>query len=289
MITFTNKLLKQLNNKKAALIATLGLVLVGCGGFIYTTVGGTVVGLGTGSTLTLINEGNFFVNLTADGPFSFREASNAQYRITVGTQPNLVNCTVANGSGAVGGEAPVTSVRVTCVPNVPLGGTINGLVSGTTLGLTNANGTVNSSTFTAAGTFVLANYAVSGSNYAVTVASQPFAQSCSVVNGTGVADNTNLPAANNIVVNCVAAVPVGLTVAGLTTGRTVTLTNNGGDAVVISANGAFNFPTALLNGATYNVQISTQPTGQTCSVTNGTGTAVLSTPATPINALINCI
>jgi hypothetical protein len=121
------------------------------------------------------------------------------------------------------------------------------------------------------------------------VSSQPFAQFCSVGNGTGVASNTNLPAANNIVVNCVPAVPVGVTVAGLVTGRTVTLTNNGGDAILLAANGAFNFPSALLNGIAYNVQVTTQPSGQTCNIVNGTGTAVLSTPATPINVLINCI
>jgi len=289
LTTFTNTLFQQYKNKKAWLMATLGVILVGCGGFVYTTVGGTVTGLGTGNTLRLINEGNFFVNLTADGPFSFREASNAQYRITVGLQPNTVNCTIANGSGAVGGSAPVTSVRVTCVPNVPLGGTINGLVSGTSITLTNNNGTTNSSIFTAAGAFTLGNYAVSGANYAVVVAAQPFAQNCTVVNGTGTADNTNLPAANNIVVNCVAAVPVGLTLSGLVTGRTVTLTNNGGDTITLAANGTANFPTALLNGASYNVQISTQPSGQTCNISAGTGTAVLSNPATPINVLVNCI
>lgn len=288
-MTFTHTLLQRYKNKKNLFIGLIGAILVGCGGFVYTTVGGTVVGLGTGNQLRLINEGNFFVDLSADGNFSFREASNAQYRITVGVQPNTVNCTVANGTGAVGGSAPVTSVRVTCVPNVPLGGTINGLVSGTSLTLTNNNGTTNSSNFTASGAFTLGAYAVSGANYDVRVSGQPFAQNCTVQNGTGVADNTNLPAANNIVVNCVTAVPVGVTLAGLVSGRTVTLTNNGGDTIILSANGAFNFPTALLNGAAYNVQISTQPSGQTCSVSAGTGSAVLSTPATPINVLVNCI
>ena len=38
----------KLNKKTASLGALVGLVLVGCGGFVYTTVGGKVTGLTTG-------------------------------------------------------------------------------------------------------------------------------------------------------------------------------------------------------------------------------------------------
>jgi N-acetylneuraminic acid mutarotase len=64
---------------------------------------------------------------------------------------------------------------------------------------------------------------------------------------------------------------IGGTVSGLT-GTGLVLQNNGGDDLVINANGSFTFNTPLISGSPYNVAVSTQPTGQTCSVTNGTGT-----------------
>jgi hypothetical protein len=52
----------------------------------------------------------------------------------------------------------------------------------------------------------------------------------------------------------------------------VTLQNNGGDTLTVSANGSFTFSIPLAEGATYNVSILTQPATQTCTVSNGSGT-----------------
>jgi hypothetical protein len=65
---------------------------------------------------------------------------------------------------------------------------------------------------------------------------------------------------------------VGGTVAGLGSGSTLTLSNDGGHALSISGNGAFTFTDALLSGSTYAVTVSSQPTNELCSVSNGTGT-----------------
>src|SRR3989339_1333962 len=54
---------------------------------------------------------------------------------------------------------------------------------------------------------------------------------------------------------------VGGTVSGLS--GTVVLTNNGGDDLTLTANGAFTFATAVADGGSYNVQVKTQPSGQT--------------------------
>jgi uncharacterized repeat protein (TIGR01451 family) len=68
--------------------------------------------------------------------------------------------------------------------------------------------------------------------------------------------------------------PATYTVGGAVTGLTgtVTLQNNGGDALTRTASGAFTFATPLGNGSAYNVTVLTQPSGQTCSVSNGAGT-----------------
>ncbi len=68
---------------------------------------------------------------------------------------------------------------------------------------------------------------------------------------------------------------------GLSPGESITLEDNGGDAVTLSANGAFSFPTLVAPGAPYAVTVSTPPTSpiaQKCTVArgagNGPGTAV---------------
>ena len=62
-------------------------------------------------------------------------------------------------------------------------------------------------------------------------------------------------------------------VSGLHAGKSLTIQNNGGDTLTITAAGGFTFPTPLAEGASYSVTIiSPQPVGETCSITGGTGT-----------------
>ena len=65
---------------------------------------------------------------------------------------------------------------------------------------------------------------------------------------------------------------VGGTLTGLGTGLSVTLTNNGSDALTLSSNGLFAFADRLQANDSYVVAVQTQPVGQSCSVTNGSGT-----------------
>ncbi len=65
---------------------------------------------------------------------------------------------------------------------------------------------------------------------------------------------------------------IGGTVSGLISGRSVTLLDNGVDALKVTANGKFTFTTALASGAAYKVTVSVQPAGETCTVTGGSGT-----------------
>jgi hypothetical protein len=56
-----------------------------------------------------------------------------------------------------------------------------------------------------------------------------------------------------------------------TPGDSITLQNNGGDDLIISTDGAFNFSSILLNNAPYAVTVKTNPTmpNQTCLVSGG--------------------
>jgi len=82
--------------------------------------------------------------------------------------------------------------------------------------------------------------------------------------GTAKADNW---AGGNIAGG--ASYTIGGTVSGLT--GTVTLNDNGGDALSLTANGAFTFPTPVLTGSPYNVTVTSTSAGLTCAVSNGSG------------------
>jgi hypothetical protein len=66
---------------------------------------------------------------------------------------------------------------------------------------------------------------------------------------------------------------VGGTVTGLASGASLVLRNNGGNDLVVSANGAFTFSTPMASGHAYAVTVLSQPSAptQSCSVANGSG------------------
>lgn len=58
---------------------------------------------------------------------------------------------------------------------------------------------------------------------------------------------------------------IGGSVTGLASGEQLTLTNNGGDALTVTADGSFTFATRIAQNGSYAVALSSQPAGQTCS------------------------
>lgn len=79
------------------------------------SVGGTVSGLS--GTLVLQNNSADDISVTSDGTFTFSNAlaKDADYLVTVKTQPTGQTCTIANGSGKIADK--VTNVAVTCSTN----------------------------------------------------------------------------------------------------------------------------------------------------------------------------
>ncbi|TDK66061.1 DUF3443 family protein [Sapientia aquatica] len=77
---------------------------------------------------------------------------------------------------------------------------------------------------------------------------------------------------------------VGGTVTGLN--GSVSLQNNSGDTITVSANGSFTFPTALSSGGQYSVTATNVlPNYYTCSVANGTGSVA---SANVSNVAVSC-
>ena len=151
-----------------------------------------------------------------------------------------------------------------------VGGTVTGL-NGTGLVLQNNGG--DDLQIMSDGSFTFGTGVFDGSAYAVTVAIQPtgLSQTCSVSNATGTLAGADV---TDIEVTCVTnTFTVGGTVSCLS-GSGLVLQNNGGDDLSIKANGAFTFPTALDDGSTYAVTVTSQPISpsQTCTVGTSSGT-----------------
>jgi hypothetical protein len=64
---------------------------------------------------------------------------------------------------------------------------------------------------------------------------------------------------------------IGGNLSGLLPGRSVTLLDNPGDALTLTATGAFIFDTQIASGSSYGVIVGTQPVGENCTATAGTG------------------
>ena len=242
------------------------------------TIGGSVGGLS--GTVVLLNNGGDELTLSNNGEFTFATPveDGGAYAVTVGTQPDGLICSVGGGAGAVNGS-DITNISVTCVvPSHNVGGSVSGLAG--TLVLQNNGG--DDLSLTADGSFAFATPVEEGAAYSVAIGTQPAGQVCSIENGTG-----TMGAADVTDVNVTCVVPtytVGGTVSGLN--GSVTLQNNGGDDLAVTADGSFTFATSLPAGAAYDVTIGVQPEGQVCAVTDGAGT-IGAAPVTGIT--VSCI
>jgi hypothetical protein len=172
----------------------IGAVLLGslaaCGGTGGVSIGGAVSGLTSGSSVVLQNNGSSTLTVSANGAFAFNDGTSAgqSYNVTVLTQPTAQTCTVTNGSGSVDSNGDdVTGISVVCAVSSSLGGTVTGLAAGTAVTLTETLSTnvVANLAVAANGAFAFNGILPANTGFAVTVATQPSGQTCTVANATG--------------------------------------------------------------------------------------------------------
>ena len=183
-------------NGSGTVSANVSNVLVLCAENSYS-VGGSITGLGPGKTVTLQNNAGNDLTRTQNGNFGFSQLLpyGMAYAVSIRTQPLDQTCSVANGLGTVNGQ--VSTVSVTCVDHVSVGGSVSGLGAGNPVVLT-LNGAGDLS-LGANGAFSFASKTPLGSAYVVGVKTQPNGQTCSVSNATGTAN----AAVGNVGVQCV--------------------------------------------------------------------------------------
>ena len=179
------------------------------------TVGGTVTGLAGGGLVLRIHKsgGGFFTPATTatdsiavatDGRFTFPAAAYPlnnvwTYSVSVDGQPASQTCDLANGFGTVM-DANVTNVQVTCRARTYfIGGSVSGLTgSGLVLQINGGD----SLTINANGPFSFPVAIASGTDYEVTVQTQPTSQprqSCTLTGGTGTVASASI---TTVVVTC---------------------------------------------------------------------------------------
>lgn len=240
-------------------------------------VGGTATGM-LGSGLRLQLNGVQELTLAANGNFAFPAAlvTGTTYAVTISGQPAnpTQTCTLANATGTVGG-GPISNVAVTCATNqYVLGGSVAGL-DGDGLVLRNNGGA--DLAVSADGAFSFVGSLDSGTDYSVTVHSQPVnpVQTCAVTGGEGRIGAADVSTVS--VVCTTSRYSVGGSTSGLL-GNGLVLRLNGGTDVAVTGNGGFEFPGALASGTSYSVAIESQPENphQTCLLTNATGNVIAS-------------
>jgi hypothetical protein len=184
---------------KLLLGAVLTLGLGACGGGGDAMIGGGISGLAQGASFTLQNNSSDTLEVTANGPFQFSTslAGGTAYDVTVLTQPSGQLCAVENGSGTVDSSGDdVGTVAVTCVSMANVGGTVAGLLPGTSVTLSNGSVLL---PVAINGQFEFPGWLAAGAAYDVTVATQPVGLACTVLNGSGTI-TAGVPVA--ITVNC---------------------------------------------------------------------------------------
>lgn len=246
----------------------VGNVTVSCVNNPYT-IGGNVTGLTTGTVRLALNFADGMS--VSNGPFTFAKPlpAGAVYAVSSGLVSTAFGCVVTNGIGVA--NAAVTNVTVTCTPlpaTVSLGGNVQGLATGATVTLRNSV-TGETATRSANGTFTFPTAVTLGTEYLISVQTQPTGQTCTVVNATGLAATNS---AAIMTVNCASVTEthtVGGTVTGLKAPMRLGITlNNAFLDISPPASGpaSFTFPIALQTDAQFQVYVWVQPAGQTCLI-----------------------
>ncbi len=223
------------------------------------SIGGTIAGIN--GTAVLQNNNGDYLAVSTNGEFKFPQRwASGTYAVTVFASPTGQKCTAANNNGSIN-NANVTNVTVTCTTNTyNVGGSVSGLSGKIELQKNGGSAVVIDSTTSLAFKFPT----IHGSSYIIAISKQPATQLCTLVNATGTA-NADV---TNISVSCANTYTVGGTVTGLS--GIVDLQTGSSERISVSANGSFQFPTAIVAGS-YSAQVVAQPVGQICTMTRANG------------------
>jgi hypothetical protein len=234
------------------------------------TVSATVVGLSSGKTLVLQDDASQQLTFTNNSTqvFSNTYTSGATYSVSILTPPSGQTCTL--GSNASGTITANVTVTVTCgtAPTFTLSAAVTGLSTGATLVL--QDDASQQLTFTTNSTQPFSNTYLGGATYAVTIATQPTGETCTL--GTNASGTISSNITVNVTCSAIPTFTLSATVSGLS-GGSVVLQDDTTAQLTFTADGTQQFSNTYISGATYSVSLVSQPTGETCALSsNSSGT-----------------
>jgi Right handed beta helix region len=187
---------------------------------------------------------------------------------SVGCSRSVKDPSASNGTGdgtndpnnpGGSGSGTDTNGMPTVTKNYAISGTVTGL---TALGLTLTNNGGDVLEIEGNGRFFFTTRLREGATYAVAIGTQARKQVCTLLGANGTVTTQDV---EDITVTCVAGYTVGGTVSGLESGASVTLANNG-EMLTLSANGAFTFPSSLLDTQAYAVTLTAKTSAAECNL-----------------------
>lgn len=281
------------------------LALTACGGEVDSGGGPTptpppskavilqvkVTGLTGLDEIVLQNNGEDSLVVKANGSYQFSKPipQKSAYKVSVVTPPQGKICTVLNGEGTAGATNPLVDVACSAI-KLTVGGTVKGLLPGTSVTLANNNTdveTVSATDVKQEIPFTFKQPVAFNSGYTVTVSGQPLGQPEQVCTVTNSSKKYITESVSDISVICstqASAHTISGSITGLTPGKEVTLQNNSDDFTIVAKNGPFSFKQKIANLSGYNVTVKDQPDGLTCTVGNSSGSGV-STDINSVNVL----
>ena len=263
---------------------------------VYSFTGGTADGANPMAGLVMDGAGNLYGTTEQAGAYGYgtvfkvssagtesdvhafgkgTDGQNPDAALIMDSAGNLYGTTALGGTDGSGTVFEVSAATAAAAGSTAgggttfvVGGTVSGLTSGQ--GVTLMNDGTDLQTVSADGGFDFPTRLAPGSAYDVTIVQETPGVSCSLSHGRGTVGTSNV---TSITVSCAPPLyPVGGTVSGLSPGESVTLVNNGGDALTLGANGSFSFSQSMAAGSAYDVAVQSHTAGITCPIVNGSGT-----------------
>lgn len=133
-------------------------------------------------------------------------------------------------------------------------------------------------------TFSFPNTISYGTEYTVSIKTQPDHMTCAVANPTGSAGHTT---SINVVITCSQnSYTLGGTINNLAADGLVLVNGSNGSLTVLKGATTFTMGGTIPVGTAYGLSVFTQPTNQTCSITNGSG---VMGDANRNNVIVDCV
>jgi len=236
-------------------------IIVTCSTNNYT-IGGSISGL-TGQ-LKLQNNDSELLSVTSNGNFKFTKpiSQGSSYAVTIKTQPANQTCSVSNGSGPVG-SMDITTVLVTCATNAY---TVGGSVTNLSGKLLLQNNNTDALPISENVEFTFKTPIAQGSQYEVTVKTQPLTQTCEVFNGKGTMGSNDI---FNVSVECadntttISVDPTGMIPVNPDKTGTLVVTNTGKNTAL---NVSATLPGGWIEVAQYSSDCDSLDPGASCKL-----------------------